>query len=65
VFPEAKRILSQYGDLKFGDKNEWMRFDPSVGNEIREQIGWGETQIGRSLYPLLTPAWQTEQTAGS
>ncbi|WP_435015898.1 SUKH-3 domain-containing protein [Tundrisphaera sp. TA3] len=52
VFPEAKRILSEYGNLRFGDSIEWALLDPFVGEEIKNQISWSEMATGRSMYPL-------------
>ncbi len=52
MFPEARRVLSEYGNLKFGDRNEWVHLDPSVGDEVAEQIGRWEKEIARPLYPL-------------
>src|SRR5687768_3399486 len=43
VFPEAERVLGRFGGLRFGDRNEHARLDPSVGDEevgrINECVG--------------------------
>jgi hypothetical protein len=52
VFPEARRILSRFGGLKFGDRNELARLDPSSGDEVSDQIRACEKLLGRRLYPL-------------
>lgn len=52
VFSEARRILSEFGNLKFGATSEWVRLDPFVGEEIKNQIAWSEKATGRSMYPL-------------
>ena len=56
VFPEAERILAEFGNLRFGDRNDQVRLDPSLGQEIVEQLKMYERELGRRLYPL--GVWQ-------
>src|SRR5437867_2138353 len=52
VFPEAKRVLAEFGNLKFGTANDHVHLDPSSGEEIAEEIHLYEAALGRSLYPV-------------
>jgi hypothetical protein len=52
VFPEAKRILAEFGDLKFSDRTESVDLDPSVGEEVADEIRVFEKKLGRPLYPV-------------
>lgn len=52
VFPEAKRILAEFGDLRFSSPAESVHLDPSVGEEIADQIKVYEKKLGRPLYPV-------------
>lgn len=52
AFPEAERGLSEYGNLEFKEPSQHVRIDPSVGEEIIEEIRKYEEQIGTSLYPI-------------
>ena len=52
VFPEAKRILTEYGGLKFQRSSEVVHLDPSTAEPIVGQIRRYEEASGRRLYPL-------------
>ncbi len=52
VFPEAKRILSEFGDLSFADRAEHVLLDPSSGNDEFCRLRECESFLGRRLYPL-------------
>src|SRR6516164_3222572 len=53
VFPEAKRILSSFGGLRFGNRNEHVVFDPSDAVADDTELVWRcEKAVGRRLYPI-------------
>jgi hypothetical protein len=52
VSTEAKRILAEYGELRLGPSNDFTVLDPSVEDEIMEQLTWCERALARSIYPL-------------
>jgi hypothetical protein len=52
IFPEAERILSEFGNLRFGNKNDEVVLDPSTGEDILEETRTYEAKLGRRLYPL-------------
>lgn len=53
VFPEAKRILTEFGGLKFGRPSQTIvDLDPAVGDEVAQPIAAFEQKIGRRLFPL-------------
>ena len=52
VFPEAQRILSEFGGLKFGDWQNNVSFDPTPGEEVAEPIKTFEGVLGVRLYPV-------------
>lgn len=53
VFPEAKRILSRFGLLRFGNRNEHVALDPAAAIEHDpDLIRRCEAAVGRPLYPL-------------
>jgi hypothetical protein len=49
-FSAAERILTEFGNLKFGDKNEYALLDPSVGERVEKEIRGYERVIGRRLF---------------
>jgi hypothetical protein len=51
-FSAAERILTEFGNLKFGDKNEYVLLDPSVGERVEKEIRGYERVIGRRLFPI-------------
>jgi len=52
IHPAAKAILTEFGNLQFGDISETTKFDPRSGEEVAAEIHRFESVIGRSLYPL-------------
>ena len=52
VFPVAKEILTRYGGLKFGPSTDYARLDPSLAEEVVNEIKEYEKKIGGRLYPL-------------
>lgn len=52
LFPEAKRVLAEYGNVRLGDRNEYYLFDPFLGEEGAKEILPFERILGRRLYPL-------------
>jgi len=48
----AKGILSEFGNLEFGDQFDTTRFDPVAGEEVSTEIRKFEIITGRWLYPL-------------
>jgi hypothetical protein len=52
-FPEAKRILSRFGRLCFGDRSERVVLDPAAAIEDDpDLLRRCEAAMGRRLYPL-------------
>lgn len=52
VFPEARRVLSEFGALHFGNRMENVRIVPTMDEEIIESIKQYEIQLGTRLYPI-------------
>lgn len=52
AFPEAQRVLAEFGGLKFTKPYGSATLDPSVGEEISEEIHAYEKKLGRALYPV-------------
>ena len=52
LLPEAKRILAEFGGLKFGQRTNFTWFDPSAGEEVVGEIRQFEVLCGHRLYPL-------------
>jgi len=52
VFPEARRVLTKFGGLRFGGSNEYICLEASAGEEVVDQIRKCEAKIGRRLYPV-------------
>jgi len=53
VFSEAKRILSRFGGLRFGNRNEHVVLDPvSAIEHDPDLLRRCEAAVGRPLYPL-------------
>ena len=53
LFPEARRVLSRFGRLRFGDRNEHVLFDPiAVMDDDGDLLRRCEAAVGRRLYPL-------------
>jgi uncharacterized protein (TIGR03067 family) len=52
VFPEAQRVLAQFGNLYFGDENDHIRLEPAVGDEITDCIKVLEEKLGKRLYSV-------------
>ena len=52
MFPEVRRVLAEFGDLKFGKSNDYVRIAPSEAKNVVEEIRRYEALIGRRLYPL-------------
>jgi hypothetical protein len=52
-FPEAKRILSRFGRLRFGNTNEQLVLEPLTATEHDpDLLRRCEDAVGRRLYPL-------------
>jgi hypothetical protein len=51
IFPAAQKALLEFGNLRFKTTGEVI-FEPSAGDEIKEEIREAEKTIGRPLYPL-------------
>jgi hypothetical protein len=53
VFPEAKRILSEFGGLTVDNRDQSrLDLDPALGEEVMEEIEALCKRIGRPLFPL-------------
>lgn len=52
VFPEARRVLTEFGNLKFERAWGTLILDPFVGEEVRGEIQEYEKQLGYALYPI-------------
>ncbi|HEX2973072.1 MAG TPA: SUKH-3 domain-containing protein [Tepidisphaeraceae bacterium] len=52
LFPAAKRVLAEFGNLKFGNSSERTWLDPSSGDEVADRIWECEGKLGRRLYPI-------------
>ncbi len=53
MFPEAKRVLSRYGGLRFGNSDEHLALEPVRAMEDDEGLlARCELALGRRLYPL-------------
>jgi hypothetical protein len=51
-FPEARRVLAEFGGLKFGNRNDGVVLDPSLGEEVAEEIKAFERKLRVRLYPV-------------
>src|SRR5690349_205911 len=52
VFPAAKRVLSEFGNLEWGTPDSSVCLDPSVADKVVDAIHDYEKQLGSHLYPL-------------
>lgn len=52
IFPEARRVLSEFGGLSFGNSNKHVCLDPLTAGEIYGHIGTLECAMGCRLYPV-------------
>jgi hypothetical protein len=53
TFPTARRVLTEFGGLKLGDRTEDVRLDPSLSDaECLAEIPFYEGKLGRRLYPV-------------
>ncbi|MFL5328877.1 MAG: SUKH-3 domain-containing protein [Gemmataceae bacterium] len=53
AFPEAKRILSKFGGLRFGNSSEHIVFEPADALAYDpDLIRRCEAMVGRRLYPI-------------
>ena len=52
VHDEARRVLVEYGALKFGDRNDSVTLDPSRGDEIAHAAKELQNNVKAHLYPL-------------
>jgi hypothetical protein len=51
-FGAAERVLAEFGNLRLGHTNDSVTIDPSVGEEIVEEIKRYEQVLGHRLYPI-------------
>jgi SUKH-3 immunity protein len=51
-FPEAERVLRQFGNLRFGARDVVVDFNPALGEEVADEIRMFESQLARRLYPV-------------
>jgi hypothetical protein len=51
-FSAAERLLTEFGNLKFGDKNEYVLLDPSLAERAEMEILGYERVLGRRLFPI-------------
>jgi hypothetical protein len=52
VFPVAKRILSEFGNLKIGPSTDITVLVPMAATEVANEIRSYEVMVGKKLYPL-------------
>lgn len=52
IHPEARRILDRFGQLTFGDQYEKVTFEPTLADEVAEEIQAYESLLENGLYPL-------------
>jgi hypothetical protein len=52
VFPEARRILAEFGNLHFGNQNDFVIFSPSEADEVLEEIKLYSKITGRQFHPV-------------
>ena len=52
MFPEAQRVLTEFGNLRFGDRNDYVELDPSLGENGADEILPFQEELGTRLYPV-------------
>lgn len=52
LFPEASRVLSQYGGITFSNDHLLIKFDPSLIKDCYGSILSASGQIGLPCYPI-------------
>lgn len=52
VFPEAQRVLREFGDLRFGSRNDYVDLNPAFGDEGADEILPFQDLLGKRLYPV-------------
>jgi hypothetical protein len=52
LFPEAQRVLTEFGGLRFGDRNDYVDLNPALGEEGADEILPFEVVLETQLYPV-------------